>query len=69
MAIFCQCARFLARRALSGRRTVRSLIRGWMRHTPNSLAFCTIVSMRSPRDSAMARVMARGDSRLTLATL
>ena len=49
----------------SSRTTLRWLTIGTIRATPSSVAFCTIMSMRSPRGTHCTSVTASGDSRST----
>ncbi len=60
-----QCWIFLSARSPASLTPVRSVNSGAIACTPSSVDFCTIQSMRSPRERAMPRWICRGDSRST----
>src|SRR5258708_22290526 len=53
----------LSARSIESLTTERSLAIGTILETPSSVAFCRVVSIRSPLDTHWASAMARGDSR------
>ena len=65
MAIASQCACLLCPLCVASFTTLRSVMRGTIRVTPSSVAFCTMASIRSPRAMPCSSVMCRFDSRST----
>ena len=57
-----QCAMRFSARAVSSLTSVRSALTGTIVATPNSVAFCRIRSIFSPRAMPCSKVMASGDS-------